>query len=110
MRAGLSLVLGIGAHLGEGQALSWADAWNILFGFSIDGRRVFLSPDFWLMHLTFLPWLAFLGAVVSGFVVKGVLIGVQFLTGPDVAKQPFLISAGSCAAGAVLFWATAAFV
>ncbi|PPR62291.1 MAG: hypothetical protein CFH04_01052 [Alphaproteobacteria bacterium MarineAlpha3_Bin3] len=110
LAAGLSLVLGVGAHLGEGQAVSWSEAWNTLFGLSSDGRRVFLSPDFWLMHLAFLPWLAFVGAVFCGFVVKSVLNGVQFLTGPDAAKQPFLVSAVSCAAGAVLFWSTAVFV
>lgn len=110
LAAGLSLVLGAGAHLGEGQALSSAEAWNMLFGLSSDGRRVFLSPDFWLMHLTFLPWLAFVGAVFCGIVVKGVLKGLQFLTGPDAAKQPFLVSAVSCAAGAFLFWGTAVFV
>ncbi|MCH7551225.1 MAG: hypothetical protein IIA35_05945, partial [Proteobacteria bacterium] len=81
LAAGLSLVLGAGANLGEGQALSSAEAWNMLFGLSSDGRRVFLSPDFWLMHLTFLPWLAFVGAVFCGIVVKGVLKGLQFLTG-----------------------------
>ena len=110
LTAGLSLVLGVGAHLGEGQAVSWSEAWNTLFGLSSDGRRVFLSPDFWLMHLAFLPWLAFVGTVFCGFVVKSVLNGVQFLTGPDAAKQPFLVSAVSCAAGAVLFWFTAVFV
>ena len=108
--AGLSLVLGVGAHLWPGQALSWAEAWNMLFGLSRDGQRVFLNPGFWLMHLAFLPWLAFVGAVVCGFVVKSILKGVQFLTGPDAAKQPFLVSAVSCAAGAVLFWGTAVFV
>ena len=110
LAAGLSLVLGVGAHLGEGQAVSWSKAWNTLFGLSSDGRRVFLSPDFWLMHLTFLPWLAFVGAIFCGFVVKSVLNGVQFLTGPDAANQPFLVSAVSCAAGAVFFWSTAVFV
>ena len=101
---------GFEAHLGEGQAVSWSEAWNTLFGLSSDGRRVFLSPDFWLMHLTFLPWLAFVVAVFCGFVVKSVLYGVQFLTGPDATNQPFLVSAVSCAAGAVLFWSTAVFV
>ena len=110
LAAGLSLVLGVGAHLGEGQAVSWSEAWNTLFGLSSDGRRVFLSPDFLLMHLAFLPWLAFVGTVFCGFVVKSVLNGIQFLTGPDAAKQPFLVSAVSCAAGAVLFWSTAVFV
>ncbi len=110
LAGGLSLVLGVGAHYGTGQALSWAEAWNILIGLSRDGQQVFLSPDFWLMHLTFLPWLAFVGAVVCGFVVKSVLNGVQSLTGPDAAKQPFLVSAVSCAAGAVVFWGTAVFV
>jgi hypothetical protein len=62
------------------------------------------------MHLTFLPWLAFVGAVFCGFVVKSVLNGVQFLTGPDAANQAFLVSAFSCSAGAVLFWSTAVFV
>ena len=110
LAAGLSLVLGVGAYLWPGPALSWAEAWNILFGLSRDGQRVFLNPGFWLMHLAFLPWLAFVGAVVCGFVVKSILKGVQFLTGPDAAKQPFLVSAVSCAAGAVLFWGTAVFV
>ncbi|MAF95544.1 MAG: hypothetical protein CMM60_07305 [Rhodospirillaceae bacterium] len=110
LAAGLSLVLGVGAYYGTGQALSWAEAGNLLIGLSADGGRVFLGPDFWLMHLTFLPWLAFVGAVFCGFVVKSVFNGFQFLTGPDTAKQPFLVLAVSCAACAVLIWGTAVFV
>ena len=34
LAAGLSLVLGVGAHLGEGQAVSWSEVWNTLFGLS----------------------------------------------------------------------------
>ena len=83
--------------------MSWSEVLNTLFALSSDGRRVFLSLKFWLMHLAFLPWLAFVGAIFCGFVVKSVLNGVQFLTSPDAANHPFLVSAVSCAAGAVLF-------
>jgi hypothetical protein len=111
LAAGMSMALGVGAYYGTGQALSWGEAWNLMIGLTADGGRVFLGPDFWIMHLAFLPWLAFAGAVIYGFVAKGVILCFQFISSPDnAAKQPFLVSAVSCAAGAVLFYATAVFV
>ncbi|MBC8337697.1 MAG: hypothetical protein H8E39_03305 [Alphaproteobacteria bacterium] len=90
----VSVLAAYGLHFGTGQALSWTEAVNVLIGLSPDGKQIYLGPDFWLMHLPFLPWLMVVFVMIAGVAGKGIAalssrIGVD--TG--VEKQPFLASA-----------------
>ncbi len=102
--AGLSWSLLYFAYLATPSELTPAETLNVLAGLSADGGRVYLGPDFWIMHLAFLPFLAFLGAVVLGGLAKAARLPFHRLPGPAAAKAR--LSAGLLLAviGA-LFWA-----
>jgi hypothetical protein len=115
----LSTILSLGVayfmHFGTARALSWSGALNVLAGLSPDGGQIFLGPDFWVMHLPFLPWLAFVFAMVCGFIGKAVAGAFGRVSGPglpgaageDTWARPFLTSAVLSGTVAAVFWGLA---
>jgi len=88
----------------KGGALSMTSALNLLAGLSADGRRLRLGTDFWLMHLPFLPPLAFLASVAAGLAGKGAAL----VLGGMAPEKP-LLAAGLYALAIGLMLAAAAF-
>ena len=104
----ISLGVAYGLHFGASGALTWSAATYVLVGLSPDGSRVFLGPDFWVMHLPFLPWIAFIGAIIAGFLGKGIAqafdrVSLDGLSG-GVPARPFHASALLAALFAGVFW------
>ena len=104
----LSLAVAYGMHFGAREALTWSGATYVLVGFSPDGSRLFLSPDFWVMHLPFLPWFAFIGAIVAGFFGKGIALIIERISSDglqvEVQARPYFASALLSATFAGVSW------
>ncbi len=90
--AGLSWSVLYFGYLATASELTPAETLNVLAGLSADGARVYLGPDFWIMHLAFLPFLAFLGAVLLGGLAKAARL--PFLGAPGPAAAKARLSAG----------------
>jgi len=86
----LSLSVAYGIHFDTNEALTKTASTHVLVGFSPDAGRVFLGPDFWVMHLPFLPWLAFLGAIVGGFLGKGIAHSFERFSAEGSGRRLFL--------------------
>jgi len=107
--AGLTVALAHAAYAGGSDAMTWTGAANVLIGRSADGAAVRLGPTFWLAHLPFVPLLAFVFAVATGFVAKAVATAFQAMAGEGAAvAKPYFSSAVSSGGMAVLLWAAAA--
>ncbi len=103
-----SVLVAIFAYTGTDQSVNQAAFVNVLFGLSQDGREIYLSPQFWVLHLPFLPLVAVILAILSGFMVKGMIRGIQVYSGfGAVFDQPFLISALACSGWAIVLWLAA---
>ena len=100
----LSSALLFFAYLPEGDGMPMAAVLEVLAG-SAPG------PDFWVMHLPFLPVLAFLGAVVVAALGKAEVEVLRRLLGEGVETQrPLLLSGILCLAGGALAWGLAAWI
>jgi hypothetical protein len=104
----LSLAVAYGVHFYAKGALTWSGAVNVLVGLSTDGDQILLGPDFWIMHLPFLPWFAFLGAIAAGLLGKGIAYGFDLISlnvlHDVVRARPFYASAMLTASFAGIFW------
>ncbi|MBT3307612.1 MAG: hypothetical protein HN377_14175 [Alphaproteobacteria bacterium] len=108
----LSTVVAFGMHFEANGALSWSEAVNVLVGLSPDGKRIFLGPDFWVMHLPFLPWLAFVFTIVASLMGKAIAGAFEWTStgGLQEGERPFLASALLSGAFVVLFWSVSVLV
>ena len=104
----LSISVAYAMHFGAKEALTWSGARYVLAGLSPDGGRIFLGPDFWVMHLPFLPWFAFVGVIAAGFLAKGIAQVLErvSLDGHQggVQARPFYAAALLAAVFAGIFW------
>ena len=100
----LSSALLFFAYLPEGDGMPMAAVLEVLAGSA-------LGPDFWVMHLPFLPVLVFLGAVVVASLGKAEVEVLRRLLGEGVETQrPLLLSGILCLAGGALAWGLAAWI
>ncbi|NQV83852.1 MAG: hypothetical protein HQ494_08540 [Rhodospirillales bacterium] len=110
----LSLAVAYGMHFDAGGALSWSGAVNVLVGLSPNGERIFLGPDFWVMHLPFLPWLAFVFTIVAGLLAKAIAGGFKMISrvglSGDAEVRPFLASALLAVGFVAIFWSFAVLI
>ena len=51
--------------------------------------------------------MVFIFAIFSGFMVKGVILGVVSFSGVATFDQPYLVSAFACAGWAIVLWMAA---
>ncbi|MDA1089091.1 MAG: hypothetical protein O3A85_02090 [Proteobacteria bacterium] len=103
-----SVLVAIVAYAGTDQSVTQTGVLNVLIGLTQDGKAVYMGPQFWILHLPFLPLVVFFLGIGSGFIVKGVIRGVGAFSGPAFAfDQPYLASAFVCAGWALVFWGVA---
>jgi hypothetical protein len=103
-----SVLVALFAYAGTDQSVNQTEFVNVMIGMSRDRTAIHLSPQFWLLHLPFLPLSVFFVAMLSGFMVKGAVRGFQAYSGAEAAfDQPFMISAFACAGWALVAWALA---
>ncbi len=69
--AGLSVAVLYLSHLLTPREYGLGESLNVLVGLSREGAGVSLGPDFWVMHLPFLPVSAVLGFLAVGGMAKG---------------------------------------
>jgi hypothetical protein len=85
------------------RAISWSDAWNILWAQS-DGTSVELGPLFWLAHTTFIPTVAFLSVVLLAWLGKMVVLPIErFFRAGMVHSDPMVLTAELFGLIALLF-------
>ena len=103
--SGLSLALLYFAYLASPGEFTMTEAVNVLLGLAPQGGKIFLGPDFWIMHLAFLPILVFLVAAAFAWLAKGISVPQRWLFG-DAAfvAKPFLAAGLGFVAAAVLLW------
>lgn len=100
-----SVLVAMVGYAGTEQSLNLADFKNVLIGLSPDGQGIYLGPQFWILHLPFLPVVGVVVTICSGFLVKSVILGMQKKSGPEAAhKYPFITSALSCAGISEILW------
>lgn len=76
---------------------------DVLAGREPTGGRVYLGPDFWLMHLPFLPLLFIASGIVFGLLAKAVLITLRKVFGNDIIiAKPYQLSGLLTVASGVL--------
>ena len=84
-------------HFHGDESITAARALNGLFGLDAAGGRVFLGPDFWVMHLSFLPILALVGGVVTAWLAKTVVAVSRRFGGAGVeTRHPLALSGFLC--------------
>jgi len=98
-------------YLGSDQGVSDIGFFNVLVGLAPDGSGGYLSPQFWVLHLPFLPLGLFLCTIFFGLVGKvSVLVHCRFSSSGVPEKQPYLTLALTCVLIGVFFWGLAAFI
>ncbi len=85
---GVSIALLYLSYLSTPNELSLAEIVNVLFGLDTTGERVFLGPDFWVMHIPFLPVLGVLVFCLVSIVAK------SLTRVPGLQNKPYLAMAG----------------
>ncbi|OHC76539.1 MAG: hypothetical protein A3G18_13290 [Rhodospirillales bacterium RIFCSPLOWO2_12_FULL_58_28] len=66
---------------------------NVLIGNRQTGSQIYLGPDFWLMHLPFIPLLFIAAGIAFGGLAKAVLAASRAAFGADViAAKPYQLS------------------
>ncbi len=123
-RGGAALTAGLVASLAVAAGLSWlslyagwlatprarsaADVTAALLGRTAEGT-VHLGPDVWVMHLPFLPVLAFLAWITVAWMAKAVAAASRGLgAAPAAAGRPYLLSGALLGAVAAVVWTIAA--
>lgn len=83
------------ANVGQSISLSIPEAFNVLIGFTPDGKEVEFGPYFWAMHTTFIPTLLYLSVILLCWIGKLVVLPLAkfFWRGSEVEK-PNLLTAG----------------
>lgn len=85
---GLSIALLYFSYLSTPNEVSLAQSVNILFALDESGKRIFLGPDFWVMHIPFVPVFGVLSFSLFGVIAK---ILTQI---PGLPNRPYLAMAG----------------
>lgn len=111
MALAAALILGVGTaaalswallycgYAGSKAGLTAAAAADVLLAKAPGGTQVYLGPDFWVMHLPFLPILLFIGAICVGWLAKTVLAVFQGFSGKDSPiATPYRLSGVLCVA------------
>ena len=74
---------------------------NGLLGISADGGEIFLGPEFWVMHLPFLPVLVFVAGLAVAWLAKAVVVVSRRLAGAGMeTRRPLVLTGVLCLAWA----------
>ena len=80
-----------------------AAVFNVLIGRTWDGAGVLLGPDFWVMHIPFVPAFLYAGWLAIAFTAKAGAIAAQHIAEPGAAaRRPLTATGLLCVAAAVL--------
>ena len=80
-----------------------ARVFNGLLGISADGGRMFLGPDFWVMHIPFLPVIVFVAGLVAVWLAKAVLaVSRRIVRAGIETRRPLALTGFLCLAWAAI--------
>ena len=99
----LSCGLMVAGHFRGADVPDAAAVFNVLMGRTWDGGGILLGPDFWVMHIPFVPVFLYAGWLVAAFTAKAGVTAAHHIAGPGAAaRRPLTATGLLCVAAAVL--------